>query len=40
MRCSHILIAHEDAKRSQRKVSREEALVLIADMQKKLSEKE
>ena len=36
MRCSHILIAHEDATRSQRNVSREEALFLIADIQKKM----
>jgi peptidyl-prolyl cis-trans isomerase C len=40
MRCSHILIAHEDATRSQRNVSREEALFLIADIQKKLLNKE
>ena len=36
LRASHILIAHEDATRSQRNVSREEALFLIADIQKKM----
>jgi hypothetical protein len=39
LRASHILIAHEDATRSQRNVSREEALFLIADIQKKLLDK-
>jgi hypothetical protein len=40
LRASHILIAHEDATRTQRNVSREEALFLIADIQKKLLENE
>ena len=40
LRASHILIAHEDATRSQRNVSREEALFLIADIQKKLLDNE
>jgi parvulin-like peptidyl-prolyl isomerase len=40
MRCSHILIAHQDSMRSQRLVSREEALFLIADIQKKMSDQE
>jgi|SRR5210317_565339 len=40
MRASHILIAHQDSMRSQRLVSREEALFLIADIQKKLNENE
>ena len=39
-RCSHILVAHEDATRSQRNVSREEALFLIADIQKKILDSE
>jgi len=39
-RCSHILIAHKDATRSQRNVSREEALFLIADIQKKMLDSE
>ena len=38
LRASHILIAHEDATRSQRNVSREEALFLIADIQKRMYE--
>ena len=40
MRASHILIAHQDSMRSQRLVSREEALFLIADIQKKMNDKE
>ena len=40
LRASHILIAHEDATRSQRNVSREEALFLIADIQKKMLDNE
>jgi len=35
LRASHILIAHEDATRSQRNVSREEALFLIAIFKRK-----
>ena len=39
-RASHILIAHKDAIRSKRNVSREEALFLIADIQQKILKNE